>query len=393
MFTPIKHVHLLLACISFVIVSPMLAATKLPVGPNPPAISFPHFPDRLHAVVWRNWGLVPTERIAATLGANEAQINTVASSMGLQPNRPVLPQHQKQIYITVLRRNWHLLPYDQLLKILDMTAEQLDFALREDDFLFLKLGNLKPRCEPLRYAEPEEAAKRRAGEIKAVVEKHFKEAFKEPGEERFAFIQRLSSVEGFSGAKPQAAHVEGLRFIYSYFGVFGDPLLDASMDPYPDGLLARLAEMGVNGVWLHVVLRQLAPGGAEFPEFGEGHEVRLAHLRKLVERAKRYGIAVYLYMNEPRAQPQNFFAIGGASLPCCASRRCSKMLRGLTRCERILKWRDGDEVPAILVGRFSNRRSIGSQINRWRCFRVGEISAESGVFTHPLSSRFRFRKA
>ena len=25
------------------------------------------------------------------------------------------------------------------------------FTLREDDFLFVKLGNLKPRCEPLRY--------------------------------------------------------------------------------------------------------------------------------------------------------------------------------------------------------------------------------------------------
>ena len=65
--------------------------------------------------------------------------------------------------------------------------------------------------------------------------------------------------------------------------------------------------MGVNGVWLHVVLRDLAPGGTAFPEFGADHERRLANLRALVERAKKYGIGVYLYMNEPRAMPAAFF--------------------------------------------------------------------------------------
>ena len=60
-------------------------------------------------------------------------------------------------------------------------------------------------------------------------------------------------------------------------------------------------------MWLHVVLRSLAPGGKDFPEFGAGHEQRLANLRRLVNRAKRYGIGVYLYMNEPRAMPLDFF--------------------------------------------------------------------------------------
>ncbi|MEO6436195.1 MAG: hypothetical protein ABIP55_10625 [Tepidisphaeraceae bacterium] len=329
-----KPIHLLLACIPLLANGSISGGTELPIGSNPPAISFPHFPDRLHALVWRNWDLVPTERIARTVGATEAQINAVAASMGLAPNRPVSPRYQKQVYITVVRRNWHLLSYDQLLTILDMTAEQLDFGLREDDFLFLKLGSAKPKCEPLRYAEPDEATKQHAAEIRAVAEKHFGDALKNPEEERFAFIERLSSVQGFSAAKPQAAEDQGLRFIYSYFGVFGDPLLDASMDPYPDGLLARLSEMGVNGVWLHVVLRQLAPGGAEFPEFGEGHEARLANLRKLVERGRRHGIAVYLYMNEPRAQPAAFFA----NRPEMAGVREGDHIAMCTSDARVRKW-------------------------------------------------------
>ena len=95
--------------------------------------------------------------------------------------------------------------------------------------------------------------------------------------------------------------------VYSYFGSFGDPLDDSAANPYPDGLLARLSDVGVNGVWMHVVLRQLAPGDPHFPEFGDGHERRLANLRRLVEQTKKYGIGIYLYMNEPRAMPPAFF--------------------------------------------------------------------------------------
>jgi hypothetical protein len=90
--------------------------------------------------------------------------------------------------------------------------------------------------------------------------------------------------------------------------VYGDPLSNPKLDPYPDGFLERLSAVGVNGVWLHAVLRDLAPGGAAFGEFGSGHEQRLASLRALVQKAKRHGVGVYLYMNEPRAMPDSFFA-------------------------------------------------------------------------------------
>ncbi len=100
---------------------------------------------------------------------------------------------------------------------------------------------------------------------------------------------------------------DSIRFLYSYFGVFGDPLLNPAIDPYPDGLLQKLSEHGVNGVWLHTVLRQLAPGGL-FPEEEKDSAVRRENLRALVEKCNRYGIKIYLYMNEPRAMPESFFA-------------------------------------------------------------------------------------
>ena len=36
-----------------------LTAADLPRGTAPRPVPFPHFPDRLHAFVWRNWQLVP----------------------------------------------------------------------------------------------------------------------------------------------------------------------------------------------------------------------------------------------------------------------------------------------------------------------------------------------
>jgi len=298
-----------LVLMGFVLMGSPLLAETLPVGSHPPAIEFPHFPDRVHTVVFRNWQLVPAARIAEVLDTDEANVRELATSMGLPAAGDVPDRMQDRGYITIVRRNWHLLPYEQLLTLLDMTTDQMAFALREDDFLYAKLGDLKPRCELVKYEKPTEDARRRAAQIKRIVERHFGDAWESPGEERFAFIDELSRTSGQAPPPVTVSRADRpLRFIYSYFGVFGDPLIDPESDPFPGGLLEKLSAQGVTGVWMHVVLRQLAPGGPNFPEFGDGHEQRLANLRRLVERAGRYGIDIYLYMNEPRSQPKAFFA-------------------------------------------------------------------------------------
>lgn len=280
------------------------AQTPLPVGPAPMALTFDHFPDRLHAFVWRNWNLVPTERLAEVVGAKTDEIRQVAAAMGL-PKEDVLPAAGRdRLYLTIIRRNWHLLPYDQLLQLLGWTPERLDEALREDDFLWHKLGALKPKCDRLSYAPPDEAARRREAEIAKVVAEVFGPELTKPAERPLDFLGRFTGpIEHPRPVAPSA----NLRFLYSYFAVFGDPLVDPALDPYPDALLQKYADLGVNGVWLHVVLRDLAPASADYTEFGQGSERRLANLRALVARAKRFGIGVYLYVNEPRAMPVAFF--------------------------------------------------------------------------------------
>ena len=282
--------------------------TMLPEGDAPAAIVSRHFPDRVHEFVWRNWNAVEPAKLAKVLGASERDITALAVSMGLPPGAKVPRELRERGYITLIRRNWHLLPYDQLLELLEMTPERLAFMLREEDFLWIKLGRLKPRCEPLRYHPPDEAARRRAAEIRRVVEADFGEEIRRAAEPRFDFVRQLSQPLGaFSSPKPVDDGPCSLRLVYSYVAVYGDPLLNPKLNPYPDGLLQRLSTAGINGVWLHVVLRDLAPGGKSFPEFGVGHERRLSNLRALVKRARKYGVGVYLYLNEPRAMPAAFF--------------------------------------------------------------------------------------
>jgi hypothetical protein len=284
-----------------------LAAADLPRGNAPKPVPFPHFPDRLHAFVWRNWQLVPARRMGEVVGGSAGEIVRLGRSMGLAGPPRITVEQQRRSALSVIKRNWQLLPYEQLLRLLGWTAEQMAFTLREDDFLYVKLGNLKPQCEPLRYRPPDERTQARAREIAGILRAEFPKGVGEPEQPLFDFVKQLSRPP--RGARRQAAGTSAFspRYCYSYFALYGDPLLDPNLDPYPDGYLARLATSGVDGVWLQAVLTRLAP----FPwdaRQSEHFETRLKNLRVLVERARRHGVGVYLYLNEPRACPVNFFA-------------------------------------------------------------------------------------
>jgi len=273
-----------------------------------PALGSEPFPSRLHAFVWRNWTVVPQARLAEVLMTTPENVARVAASLGLPPQGAIQPEWKDKGYITVLRRNWHLLPYGQLMTLLGMSREQLHDSLAEDDFLYQKLGSLKPACGPLLYAAPapEEAAaaSRLAGWLR---EEGLAGVSAQPEEPRFAFVKALALPDPeLEVAKPDGTSPFELRFLFSYFANYGDPLIDPDVKSYPEGLLQRLAAAGVNGVWVHTVLRTLAKDPA-FPEFGEDSEKRLAGLRTLVARGRKYGVDIYLYVNEPRTMHASFF--------------------------------------------------------------------------------------
>lgn len=284
-------------------------ATPLPAGSAPKALVTPHFASRLQAFVWRNWQLVPLERMALTVGASTDDLREVGRSMGLGEPPSIPPGTQHRSFITVIRRNWHLLPYDQLLTLLDWSAERMAFTLREDDFLFVKLGSLKPTCEPLRWQAPTPTERARASSIARILNEEFGDRPLLGDDPLFSFVERLSAPTVKHRDSPPVADQATVppRYCYSYFALYGDALLDPTLDPYPDGYLARLADSGVNGVWLQALLATLSP----FPwdaSVSRRFEDRRKQLRTLIARAAKHGIRVYLYLNEPRARPLEFFA-------------------------------------------------------------------------------------
>ena len=276
------------------------AVSALPMGSSPQPLEAAWFPSRLHTFVWRNWALVPVERMAAVVGAKAADLNAMAQSMGLEAARGLTQPQWRRAHLTIIRRNWHLLPYDQILKLLEWTEERMAYTLREDDFFFVKVGNLKPKARPLRWSAPTAAEIERAGEIAKLVREHFPQGGMEGAQPLFTFIDTLRAAPP---PAPKPASLDDgapLRLGYSYFALCGDPLLDPSLDPYPDGLLARLAAVGENAVWLHVELSQLAP----VPWANDKNiDKRLSALRDLSDRASKHGMKIFLYFNEPRSLP------------------------------------------------------------------------------------------
>ena len=385
-------------------------------------IAEPHFPNRLFLFIWRNWELANSDRLAKVLKASEKSVLKLGAMLGL-PEKPRLTEDQlRRIYITVIRQNWHVLPHEQLIELLGWDRARYEFTLKEDDFLWSKLGlGVKPKCEWLRYQSPTADEAKHAAEIRRIVHDFFGATFAKRGEPPYHFIAELASTQavlfnaprtqpsaneialqgctvvepeapaaqalvrnwlgylqgtfgtklkmatppssktartirfdiapgigtgadsfqihcGDDGVSVVASDAAGLRqatyhlqdlceehqgpllprgawqrsrrvnpsYIYPYFALYGDPLLDRSIDPFPEGYLEKLGRRGVDGVWIQAVLRNLAPSRI-FPEFGEQWEVRLENLRRFVQRAHAYGLKVYLYINEPRLMPRKFF--------------------------------------------------------------------------------------
>ena len=326
---------------------------------NAPVTHAP-FPDRMSAFVWRNWFCVPKERLAATVGATPEDMTAVATEMGLPADPSVEAEWGRYGYITVIRRNWHLLDYDQLLTLLGWDRARMRFHLLYDDYLFSKLGGFKPKCGALRWSagnREQGIGKRRR--IAAILREEGVDDFS--ATPRFAFVRDFSAFRG-SGVSPLAGEIQsrssGLRISSGYFADCLDPLSDDEIGSFPEGLLARYAEAGVNGVWLHVVLNTLAKDPV-FTEFGEGAERRQRNLRKLVARAAKYGIRVYLYFNEPRPMPPSFFERNATYRAC----------RGTT---------DWTGLVAAMCPR-------APEVRRWMTSAIGEVFRAApglgGVFT------------
>ena len=71
------------------------------------------------------------------------------------------------------------------------------------------------------------------------------------------------------------------------------------IDYYPEEYLSKLAQEGINGLWLTITFREIC-GSKVRPACADAAK-RLAKLRTVVERCRRYGIKIWAFCIEPAA--------------------------------------------------------------------------------------------
>ena len=258
-----------------------------------PAIPFPHFPTRQQAFIFRAFEFAKPERIAKTLGTSPENVLRAAADMGLKT-----PCDSdiwlKKGYITVIRSLWHLLPYEQLMEFLDIERNAFAKLLREEDFLDVKLKD-KPVCEHLSWRELTEE------ELEQT--EFLREAMADittDGAAPFEFSYSAPKME-FSG-KP----LFGNRMIYGFSSLYQTALDTESEEYCPDSLLEAYGNLGVNALWIPVALHDISPYPFD-PRLSEGYEVKLARLRRFSERCDSFGLKLFIYLNEPRTLPEEFY--------------------------------------------------------------------------------------
>ena len=127
------------------------------------------FPNKFYAAVFRLWETCSIERIALALETSEDVIVKAAQDMGL-PKQQCIEKWQTRGYITTIRNAWHILPYEQIMTLLDCDEEKFATIIKEDDFLAFKLGDFKPLVKKV---TPEIVDEKELLPIKKVMQEHF----------------------------------------------------------------------------------------------------------------------------------------------------------------------------------------------------------------------------
>lgn len=235
----------------------------------------------------RNWGMVSLDKFAKILKTTPEIVKEEGERLGLS-SIPYNPDWSKKGYITLIRNNWHLLTYSQLQVLLDMDEKSLEFTLKEDDFLDIKLGSFKPYTDELVYTPLTEKEIEETERISKIISENLIENYAKPFE--FFNSPKILSKNSLKS--------DFDKIVYSYSMLYGDTLLSGE-EIVSDELLERLSSVGINGIWMQGVLSTLSP----YPfvqGLSDGYEIRRKNLNKLIDKCKGYGIKIYLYMNEPR---------------------------------------------------------------------------------------------
>ncbi len=247
-------------------------------------------------VIFRNYGMIEDNKIAELIGVDSATLHREIQRLGIA-SFEYNPDWIKKGFVTVIRNNWDLLTVEQIAYILDKSVEELKTLLVEYDFLDAKVGK-QPPLSDIKYAPLTKKEEMQTEEGAKAIQPHIHE-------------ERVAPFDFYSNRVKPVPLPEGEffikdRFASSYSADYANALTDDELSDYPEEYLVWLKESGANGLWISETLRNLAP--FPFDSQYEGDYIRrVNNLKKLTERCQKQGVNVYLYLNEPRSLPEEFF--------------------------------------------------------------------------------------
>ncbi|HNS31753.1 MAG TPA: hypothetical protein PKN36_02105 [bacterium] len=98
--------------------------------------------------------------------------------------------------------------------------------------------------------------------------------------------------------------LSGPRIIRSPWSDFYGREIEDSLKTHPENYLREVSAQGFNSIWVHCILRDIV-NSDPFPEFGRKAKEQVPALNRLVERAGKYGLKVFVYICEPRGFSSN----------------------------------------------------------------------------------------
>ncbi len=259
-----------------------------------------NFPTLWQTVIFRNYRRVPAENIAKVLGCTSADVEREAARLGLRTGE-CDPVWLERGYITIIRNNWFILTYEQLADLLGFTMERLEFAIMKEDFLWVKLCNKKPECEPVAYSALTDAQIAKTEAIAANVRALY--TF-----ERRAFDFFTDTAD----TEPQYTVDAGgnMSIVHPFLSPCSEAFGEDTRSHLPDSLLDAYAKQGVKALFLHALLATLSPYPYD-PEQSRDYKLHRKNLKDLIDRAAKRGIKIILYFDEPRSIPNDKFSIYG----------------------------------------------------------------------------------
>ena len=241
----------------------------------------------INKFIFRNWDILNLDDIEKSLRLDIKEIVKKAHDMGLPKKKHIPESLMWRNGFAVIRRNWDILPIEEIAAILRKSREEVI-----DHAKYIQHA-IEEKPEPFadEFWDRPDIIKKYTGYYKY--------------ENSFEFIEDLNE----RGSKIKSIGNRSQKYnpfmVFAYHGVFYNGLLHA-LDFYTEDYLALISSYGCNAIWINDYLRKLVKL-KYFPEFGKDSCERIRNLNKLVERAKKYNIDVYLYQNEPRGMPEEFF--------------------------------------------------------------------------------------